>query len=149
MITDRHVFKLLALLALASILASCDESPSYFGMLHRSKRYYLTLAEACNAMLPKTNNIQSIQSFNGNDPSLPKLVRELHANRVRIENDTNDFNRVGIIFGQGRPYYIIWWGRSDYGIGARPWQLSVAGEEVGKVVFSTTNLSMFDTNSAY
>jgi hypothetical protein len=152
MTVNRLFFKLFALFASASIVVSCNKSPSYFGMLNRDKMYYFRIAESCNELLVKTNYVSSPETIRGDDPSLPKPLKELHATKIEVKRHfmvgTDDVSEVLIIFGEGRPDYIVSWGHTDYGNGYRPWQLAVAGEEVGKIVFSTTNLAVFGTNSA-
>lgn len=148
----RHLLKLFALFASASFFVSCTKSPSYFGMLNRDKQYYFKLAKSCNQLLLKTNYISNTITIKGDDQSLPKPLKNLHATKIVVKRHfmvgTDDVSEVSIIFGEGRPDYIVSWGHTDYGNGYRPWQLAVAGEEVGKIVFSTTNLSIFGTNSA-
>lgn len=138
---------LFALFAAAFNLASCHKSPSYCAMLNRDSGYYFRLAETCNELLLKTNHISNPEIIRGDDPSLPKSLKALHAVEIDIIRHfmikTNDFSQVAIIFGEGRPDYIVFWKRADYGNGYRPWQLAVGGNGEGKIVFSTTNLSIF------
>jgi hypothetical protein len=81
----------------------------------------------------------------GNDPSLPKSLLDLHATTIKVANriqvGTNYASGVSIIFGEGRPDFVVAWYQNDYGNGNRPWELAVNGDGPHTIVFSATNLS--------
>ncbi len=132
----------LALCAAPILLLSCGKSLSgYVDFTEQSQAYYVAIAQACNGLLLPTNHISGERVIKGNDKSLPKVLLDLHATTIKIANhlliETNDVSRVTIIFGEGRPEYVVYWGQRDYGSGNRPWELSVTGDGPSTVVFST------------
>jgi hypothetical protein len=139
----RHAGPLsLVLGAIQLLLLSCGKSPSgYLGFTGQSQGYYAAIAQACNGLLSPTNHILGAQVFNGADKSLPTALLNLHATTIKVANllpmGTNYVSDVTIIFGEGRPDYVVTWAQNDYGKGNRPWELSVNGDGPSELMFST------------
>jgi hypothetical protein len=132
-----------ALCAMAIALSSCGRSPSYFGVLKHDKEYYAAIAESCSNLLSQTNEISKLQVIKGDDKSLPAPLLDLHATEIKVANriqvGTNYDSGVSIIFGKGRPDFVIAWYQNDYGNGHRPWELAVNGDGPHTVVYSADN----------
>jgi hypothetical protein len=143
-----------ALCATPILLLSCGRSPpGYLGFMGQSKAYYAAIAQACNGLLSPTNHISGEQIMKGDDKSLPTALLNLRATTIKVANkflmDTNYLSGVTIIFGEGRPDFVVTWEQNDYGNGNRPWELSVNGDGPHIVVFSTNSPSPIQgTNGA-
>jgi hypothetical protein len=143
----------LALFGTTILLWSCDRPPSYFGFLKHDKEYYGEIAKACDDLLLQTNHVSGEQTIRGDDKSLPAALLGLHATTIKVANHlqmgTNYLSYVSIIFGEGRPDFVISWAQNDYGNGNRPWELAVNGDGPHTVVFSTNSPPPIQsTNSA-
>lgn len=60
-------------------------NPQYFGLRHKSAKYYADYTSACDALLAKhslgTNDFISIPAT---DPSLPKIITDLHPVKIQV-----------------------------------------------------------------
>lgn len=115
---------------------------AYGRFQRQSSSYYSQLAHACDSLLQQhkafskhamtpsqdlsaawmdaNNVLWDAVKILGNDPSLPKPVRSLHAKRILIEP-----NRVLIEIGL-RPDFVIIWGRDE--MQTNTWTLVTNGE---------------------
>ena len=74
----------------------------------------------------------------GDDGSLPKLIRDLHATKVeciRRPLGINEHSALIIMIGESGLGYGISWYLNDYG-GNQQWELAVGGDTMRKILFS-------------
>jgi len=139
---SRAVLLILAFCATPVLLLSCGKLLSgYVNFTQQSQAYYASIALACSGLLSQTNQTSGERVIKGDDKSLPKVLLDLHATKIKVAKhlliETNDMSGVTIIFGEGRPEHVVGWWQRDYGNGNRPWELSVNGDGPSTVVFST------------
>jgi hypothetical protein len=111
--------------------------------LKHDKEYYTEIAKSCRKLLSETNYNSEVRVIRGDDKSLPKPLLDLHATTIKVANrihvGTNYTSGVSIIFGVGRPDFVVAWYQNDYGDGRRPWELAVNGDGPHTVVYSTAS----------
>ena len=118
-------------LALPSLLKS-----SFDRFVEKDQNYYSELAGVCEQVM---SNRAGSWILAGNDASLPKPIRDLHATEVecmRHLSGTNEVSCLYITIGVSRSGYVIGWGLNDYGDGNQQWELSVGGDGERKILFS-------------
>jgi hypothetical protein len=143
--------------AMVLFAASCTKWRSgYLNFTNHDKGYYSRIAAGCDMLLSRTNRTSDWWILNGDDGSLPVALRNLNSTIIKVAKlqpmgkpmETNSFSAVIIVFGEGRPDFVVSWEQNDYGNGHRPWELSAVADGESAVVFTTTNLSLLNTNSA-
>ena len=157
--TDKHGWQLgitgskaasfasaIATIVTAALLVSCGRSTSYRNFTSQNQSYYAQVGESCSHLLaqlpPSSTNKAKEWKIKGDDPTLPTILRNLHATRIRViagfMDGTNSYaGGVSIAFGVSRAGWAIVWERNDYGNGNTPWELYVSDEGGQKIVFST------------
>lgn len=149
------VWTLLAFVVLVgavTIFRSCVfPYPSYNNFVSRDKKYYAQVADACKVLLSQVNQPPSTWAMNekadlekggtewviqGDDKSLPLVIREIHPTKVGVDIEKKSGNRVWIMVGISRPGYGISWQRNNYGNGLQRWELSVGGDGAGGILYS-------------
>ena len=153
--TDEHrwrrskvvtVFKVISTIVAVGLVVSCKRSTSYQSFLKRDQNYYAQIALACSNLLsqlpPSSTNEYKELKIAGSDPSLPPILRDLHATHIRsisgfMDGSNSYSGGVAIDFGVTRTGWAIVWERNDYGRGNTPWELYVNSEGGPKIVYST------------
>ncbi len=108
-------------------------NPQYFGLRHKSTRWYVDFTAACDAVLaahpPGTNEAIWIPVT---DPSIPKIIRDLHPLKLQVNPQ-----RVWMLMvrdshaGFGLEWHPKW---GDTNV----WVLETVAESMETVVYSAT-----------
>lgn len=107
----------------AVLTFSCGKAPSYLNFISRSKEYHNDVADACESLF----SARTIgKTMNGNDHSLPSILRELHASHIGVVT-----NGVFIQIGIGRGAYEISWAVSDND--PLLWELETCAENMRRI----------------
>ena len=105
------------------------EAPmTYPGFIHHNKSYFKQVAEECERLRSQSNSGMSKRRIEGNDPSLPLIIR-----RMRPEYLSIGTNYVSIVVDSGNlGWGVLWEQCAD-----KSWDLSACGEDLRTPVFST------------
>ena len=105
--------------------------PQYFGLRHKSARYYIDLTAACDSLIAQhplgTNNVIRIPVT---DPSLPKLIQDLRPIKVQVSP-----RRVWLLLGSDSHagFGLAW--EPQYGQ-TNLWILHTSAESVDTVIYA-------------
>jgi hypothetical protein len=143
-------FLLVCVIGFCLLIYLYPDGFAYGRFKRQTSNYYSQLARACDSLLQQNKNFSkraatASQNLNGvwmdssnvlwndvrisgADPSLPKQISSLHANKVFIEP-----NRVLIEFGV-RPDWVVIWGQSD--TQTNTWTLVTNGEGSETILYS-------------
>jgi hypothetical protein len=113
-------------------LMSCDRFSSYGRFMKHDQAYYAQVATACDELRVKIpTSFTNGQVIQGDNESLPTILRQLNANKIEIET-----NRVSIMVHDSRLGFGIVWEPSNYDNVDAPWVLQTYAEDIRKVVYS-------------
>jgi hypothetical protein len=130
-------------LLLITMVVSCSKRPTFSSFASEGTNYYARLAVACDSLILKVGSNTNKLDINGNDTSLPPMIRDLHPTIVRvmsgIDKNGNPLRGVSIMSGASRNGWGIAWEQQDfdYATNPVPWTLSVNTEDDHKILFST------------
>jgi hypothetical protein len=106
--------------------------PPFLQFMDKGQKYYVELSRACDTVLqqhPRGTN--EFIALSGEDASLPSVIRDLHSNRITVENQ-----RLWMVIGGSRDGFGVAWERDESRMNL--WRLIVYPDGEPRVAYAET-----------